>query len=134
MNSIQAGSKRSCSSRVSLQTGLCGSRSSSQKNVSMQHQEHNSSTDQSVPVYVMLPLDTVSDTLQFTCHVAVLKLSGLTQQNVYSYSFTLFVLQVTAEGVLRYKNSQWFDYAMQSMRDCGVRGVAVDVWVCFHPV
>lgn len=93
MNSIQAGSKRSCSSRVSLQTGLCGSRSSSQKNVSMQHQEHNSSTDQSVPVYVMLPLDTV-----------------------------------TAEGVLRYKNSQWFDYAMQSMRDCGVRGVAVDVW------
>jgi len=84
------GSDRGRPSLPSLQAGLYGLRSASEKDV---HGLPATCTDAGVPVYVMLPLDTV-----------------------------------TAKGVLRYKTSPWFNYALQSMRDCGVRGVAVDVW------
>lgn len=51
------------------------------------------STQSGVPVYVMLPLDTIN-----------------------------------AEGVFRYSTSRWFITALESLRDSGIYGVAVDVW------
>lgn len=48
---------------------------------------------QDVPVFVMLPLDTIN-----------------------------------AEGVFRYSTSRWFITALESLRDSGIYGVAVDVW------
>lgn len=48
----------------------------------------------SVPVYVMLPLDTVN-----------------------------------ADGVFRYASAQWFLSALRELKNSGIHGVAVDVWV-----
>jgi hypothetical protein len=48
----------------------------------------------SVPVYVMLPLDTVN-----------------------------------ADGVFRYASSRWFNAALEQLKETGIHGVAVDVWV-----
>jgi hypothetical protein len=50
----------------------------------------------SVPVYVMLPLDTVN-----------------------------------ADGVFRYASAQWFLSALRELKNSGIHGVAVDVWVRF---
>ena len=47
-----------------------------------------------VPVFVMLPLDTIN-----------------------------------ADGVFRYASSKWFNAALQDLKDTGIHGVAVDVWV-----
>lgn len=35
---------------------------------------------------------------------------------------------VNAEGVFRYASSKWFNEALQTLQDTGIRGVAVDVW------
>lgn len=53
-----------------------------------------SPTQDSVPVYVMLPLDTIN-----------------------------------ADGVFRYANAKWFNAALQELKETGIHGVAVDVWV-----
>lgn len=57
-------------------------------------QKASTSAADSVPVYVMLPLDTVN-----------------------------------ADGVFRYASSRWFNAALQQLKDTGIHGVAVDVWV-----
>ena len=51
-------------------------------------------TADSVPVFVMLPLDTVN-----------------------------------ADGVFKYAASRWFLAALQQLKESGIHGVAVDVWV-----
>lgn len=48
----------------------------------------------SIPVFVMLPLDTIN-----------------------------------ADGVFKYASSRWFLAGMQQLKDSGIHGVAVDVWV-----
>jgi hypothetical protein len=36
---------------------------------------------------------------------------------------------VNAEGVFRYASRKWFNEALQTLQETGIRGVAVDVWV-----
>ena len=42
-------------------------------------------------------------------------------------------LQVNAEGVFRYANSQWFNQSLRQLAATGIHGVAVDVWVSMPP-
>lgn len=51
-----------------------------------------------VPVFVMLPLDTVN-----------------------------------ADGVFKYAASRWFLAALEQLKESGIHGVAVDVWVSTSP-
>uniref|UniRef100_A0A061R8X8 Beta-amylase n=1 Tax=Tetraselmis sp. GSL018 TaxID=582737 RepID=A0A061R8X8_9CHLO len=67
--------------------------SSGSGRMASKQQQLRQTVDEGVPVFIMLPLDTV-----------------------------------TSDGIYRYKTSAWFHHALQSMRDSGVRGVAVDIW------
>ena len=71
-----------------------------------------------VPVFVMLPLDTVCAPLASLCPAG----AG-------SAALTWDAVQVTQDGVFRYAASAWFHQALATLSNSGVHGVAVDVWV-----
>ena len=72
-----------------------------------------------IPVFVMLPLDTVSSHAK--CLVSWFR-------NVICYGLIAF-LQVNADGVFRYATTPWFTQALHLLAASGVYGVAVDAWV-----
>lgn len=41
----------------------------------------------------------------------------------------LYRAQITLEGVFRYASVSWFHQALATLANCGVHGIAVDVWV-----
>ena len=71
-----------------------------------------------VPVYVMLPLDTVS-LLHF-------RQSRLPQLVLCKEPV---ILQVNSKGQFQYASTSWFKRALGLLQASGVEGIAVDVWV-----
>ena len=71
-----------------------------------------------VPVYVMLPLDTVS--LSTFCQ-------SRCPQSVSSKEPVF--LQVNSNGQFQYASTSWFRRALGLLQASGVEGIAVDVWV-----
>lgn len=109
-----------------------------------------------VPVFVMLPLDSVSlKARQNTFHIKLQRATAcialaiahsllrlrimdrnhIVLQRLESFSICV-LLQVTSTGKFRYANSKWFARALASLVCTGVRGVAIDVWVSatHHPL
>ena len=87
------------------------------------------SRSQGVPVYVMLPLDTVSDIYNNRCDQITCVKPG------YMSIFT----QVNRQGSFQYATTSWFARALGLLQASGVEGVAVDVWVsallhCLHNI
>lgn len=72
-----------------------------------------------VPVYVMLPLDTVSLLLD-ACRITDL---------AFQFSKDFVVLQVNNKGQFQYASTSWFKRALGLLQASGVEGIAVDVWV-----
>lgn len=102
-----------------------------------------------VPVFVMLPLDTVrtralawalgglaaavqNEALGFTLPcMLLLGLIGCSSRHSApaDANSRYWSTQVNADGVFRYASSRWFLQSLQTLAATGIRGVAVDVWV-----
>lgn len=74
---------------------------------------------QGIPVFVMLPLDTVR-ALPAVWHAA---------QRPLAVCSSACCMQVTMEGIFRYASAAWFHQALATLANSGIHGIAVDVWV-----